>query len=77
MHYDHTESDEETPPRKQRSYHHSPDSDLESYDVSSRCDIKTASGRPFMKKRISYKRIPLLPKIIPQEHEGIVWFTEM
>ena len=72
MHYDHTESDEEIPPRKQRFYHVSPESDSESYDVSSRYDIKTASGRLCMKKRISYKRIPLLPKIVPQEHEGIV-----
>ena len=66
-----SESDEDILSRKKRSHIVSSDSDLESYDVSSEYSKESASRRPH-KKGISQKMILSLPKIMPQEHKGIV-----
>ena len=72
-----SESDEDIPPRKQKSHTLSSDSDVESYDTSSRCGKEPASGRPYKKKGMPHEKISSLPKRIPDEQKGIVWFSDM
>ena len=75
MHSDQSESDEDIPPMKEISNFISSDSDLESYDVSSRRGREPASGRLFMRIGTSPKMTPSFPKIKPQEQRGIVWLN--
>ena len=72
-----SESDEDIPPRKQKSHTLSSDSDVESYDTSSSCDKEPLSWRPYKKKGMPHKKIPSLSKRIPDEQKGIVWFSDM
>ena len=78
MHSDQSESDKDISPTKQRPHFLLSDNDLESYDdTSSRYDKEPPSGKSSMKTGISHKRMPSVPKIVPQKHKGIVSFTDM
>ena len=68
---------EDIPLSKQRSYYVSSDSDLESYDISSRRGKEPASGRRYKKKGISHKMTPSFSTRISQEYKGIVCFFNM
>ena len=68
-----SESDEDIPSRNEITHTVSSDSDLESYDVSSKFGKKPASRRPYRKKKeTSHTMIPSLPKRIPQAHQDMV-----
>ena len=73
MHSDQSESDEDIPPMKEISNFVSSDSDLESYDVSSRRGREPASGRLFMRIGTSPKMTSSFPKIIQRPKE--LWMT--
>ena len=77
LHFDQSESDEDISPRKKVPNLVSYDSDLESYDVSSRHGKEPASGRPFTRKEIPSKMPPSFPTRAQQKQNGIVWFTEI
>ena len=67
-----SESDEDIPPRKQKSHTLSSDNDVESYDTSRRCGKEPASGRHFKKKGMPHEKIPSLPKRLPHKRKGVV-----
>ena len=63
MHSDQSESEEDIPLSKERSHCVSSESDLESYDISSRRGKEPVNKRPYKKKRTFYKITPLLLSI--------------
>ena len=73
LHSVQSESDEDIALSKQSYHYVSSDSDLQSYDISSRHGKESASRMPYKKK--SHKMIFSL--LIPWEHKCIVWFTYM
>ena len=68
----HSESDRDLSPKKQRSHRLSPESDLESYYESSEYDKEPVKAKSYKRKRTLEKRLNMSQRKPKKETKGLI-----